>query len=170
MRPEKKSITDEIEKKIAGSPFLILTDYTGLTVADFTELRKRLTRSKSRAVVVKNSILRLLLKKLGPSVADAALQGPTAVVYGEADISGAASAVRGFHKEFKKLRVKAGILDKVELAAEQVHEIADLPSIEVLRAKLLGLLMTPASSFVRLASEPAASFARLAQAKAAKST
>jgi large subunit ribosomal protein L10 len=168
MRPEKASIAEEIEKKVTASPFLILTDYTGLTVADFTELRKRLTRSKSRALVVKNNVLRLLLKKNGLDMPDAALQGPTAVVYGGQDISSAASALKGFQGEFKKLRVKAGLLDKAPLAAEQVNEIADLPSLEVLRARLLGLLMAPASQFVRLASEPAASLARLVQAKASK--
>lgn len=168
MRPEKASIAEEIEKKVAASPFLILTDYTGLTVTDFTELRKRLTSSKSRALVIKNSALRLILKKQGLAMPEAALTGPTAVVYGGADISAAASAVKGFAGEFKKLRVKAGLLDKAPLAAEEVHAIADLPSLEVLRAKLLGLLMAPASQFVRLAVEPAASFARLARAKAEK--
>lgn len=169
MRPEKVSIAQEIEKKVAGSPFLILADYTGLSVTDFTELRKRLTRTKSRALVVKNSVLRILLKKNGLPMPDTALQGPTAVVYGGTDISATASALKGFHGEFKKLRVKAGVLDKAALAAEEVNAIADLPSLEVLRAKLLGLFMAPASQFVRLANEPAASFARLAQAKAAKS-
>lgn len=168
MRPEKASIAQEIEKKVAGSSFLILTDFTGLSVGDFTELRKRLTRSKAHALVVKNSMLRILLKKQGLPMPDAALQGPTAVVYGGPDISGAASAVKGFHKEFKKLRVKAGVLDKAPLAAEEVNAIADLPSLEVLRAKLLGLLMAPASQFVRLASEPAARFARVVQARAEK--
>lgn len=168
MRPEKASIAEEIEKKVVGSPFLILTDYTGLSVTDFTELRKRLTRTKSRALVVKNSMLRILLKKHGLPMPDAALTGPTAVVYGGTDISAAASAIKGFRGEFKKLRVKAGVLDKAPLAAEEVNAIADLPSLDVLRAKLLGLLQAPASQFVRLASEPASRFARVVQAKAGK--
>src|SRR5437868_5337169 len=106
MRAEKTSIANEIKERLKGSPFVILTDFTGLSVEGFSELRGRLAKTKARAVVVKNSLTRHTLKDLDLPEVNEALQGPTAVVYGENDLASAASIIKKFSKEFKKLKVK----------------------------------------------------------------
>src|SRR4051812_49144449 len=130
MRPEKQSIAAEIRDRIKESPFVILTDFTGLDVIGFTELRGRLAKTNARALVVKNSLMRNTLKELNLPDLEGALKGPTAVVYGDKDLAGAASVVKKFTKEFKKLKVKGGILDKMALRSEEIDAIADLPPRE----------------------------------------
>jgi large subunit ribosomal protein L10 len=93
------------------------------------------------------------------------LSGQTAMVTGEVDICAAAKVLKTFAAEFKKPTVRLGVLDNAALSAAQVAELADLPSKDVLRATLLGLLQTPASQLVRVLNEPAASLARVLKAK-----
>jgi len=100
-----------------------------------------------------------------PELTDS-LAGQTAMVTGETDICAAAKVIKSFAAEFKLPTVRAGVLDNAPLNATQVNELADLPSKDVLRAKLLGLLQTPASQFVRVLNEPASSLARVLKAKA----
>ena len=147
---------------------MILMDHTGLTVEAFAELRSRLAKSKARAMVVKNSLLRLALKELALPDPNGALLGPTTVVYGGKEIAPAASALKNFAREFQKPRVKAAISGKDLLRAEQVEMIADLPPLEVLRAQLLGLLMAPATRLARLLNTPATQLAQVLKAKAEK--
>ncbi len=168
MRAEKTSITAEINSRISASPYVILADFSGLSVENFTELRKRLAGAGARAMVVKNSLLRHTLKDLGWPDLEGALQGPTAVVFGDKDISAAAAALKGFTKDFKKLKVKAGILDRAALAASEVEAIADLPSREVLMSQFLALLSTPATNLVRLLKAPSAQFVQVARAQSEK--
>ena len=97
---------------------------------------------------------------------DGSTTGQTAIVTGEVDICAAAKILKTFAAEFQKPVVRAGVLDNAALTVDQVNELASLPSKEVLQAKLLGLLQTPASQFVRILNEPGASLARVLKAKA----
>jgi large subunit ribosomal protein L10 len=131
-------------------------------------LRGRLAKKNARAMVVKNSLVRLTLKDLQLPDLNGALSGPTAIVYGDQDVAGAANVLKTFVKEFKKPRIKAGILDKAILSAADIEAIADLPSREVLQAQLLGLLNTPATTFVRLMNTPAQQLVQVLKAKSEK--
>lgn len=168
MRLEKKSISAEYVARLNRSPFFIVTDYTGLKVQHFGELRKRLRAVGAEIHVVKNTIFKIAAKESGLSDLGASLTGQTAVVTGPKDISAAAKVLKTFGAEFEKPKVRFGVLDKQHLEAPALAALADLPSIEVLRGKLLGLLQAPASGLVRLLNEPAASLARVLQAKADK--
>ncbi len=165
MRPEKSIIVDELETKLNASPYLLVTDYTGLNVGQFTELRKRLSEAKAECHVVKNTFLRKAAAKAGlPELGD--LKGQTAVIYGDKDVAAAAKVLKSFVAEFKKPEIKLGVLDRAVLSVDQVQAIAELPSREVLLAKLLGTLNSPAATLVRLLNEPASSLARVLKAKA----
>jgi large subunit ribosomal protein L10 len=167
MHPAKSTIVDDLQKKLNASPFLIVTDYTGLKVDQFAELRNRLHTSGARCHVVKNTFLRKAAKEAGlPEIAD--LKGQTAIIVGDKDVAAAAKVLKTFTAEFKKPEVKAGSVDKVVVTTEQIKAIADLPSREVLLATLLGVLNAPASKLVRVLNEPASSLARLLKAKAEK--
>lgn len=165
--PAKATIVDDLQKKLNGSPFLFVADYTGLKVAQFAELRNRLHNTGARCHVVKNTFLRRAAKEAGlPELAE--LKGQTAIIVGDKDVAAAAKVLKTFTAEFKKPEVKTGIVDKIVVTTDQIKAIADLPSREVLLATLLGVLNAPASKLVRVLNEPASSLARLLKAKAEK--
>jgi large subunit ribosomal protein L10 len=115
--------------------------------------------------VVKNSIFRIAAKEAGVGELNGALTGQIAVVTGQKDISTAAKVVKTFGSEFDRLKVRFGYLNNQRLADADILALADLPSIEVLRAKFLGVLNAPATKLVRLLSTPASQLARVLQAK-----
>ncbi len=164
MRPEKNTIVEDIVSWLNRSPFMIVVDFKGLTVSRFSELRSRLAGAGSHCHVVKNSLLKIASREVGnPDCADI-LAGQTAIVFGEEDASAAAKVLKSFYAEFNVPAVKGGVIDKNTLDSEQIKALADLPSKDVLRAQLLGLLQTPATRFVRVLNEPGASLARLLNA------
>jgi len=168
MRPEKANIVSDVQEKLKNSPFLLIADYSGMQVKHFEELRTRLGGVGAELHVVKNTFIKRAIKDLGMPELNGALTGQSAMVTGENDICAAAKVLKTFVAEFTKPPVKVGILDNAVLSAEQVQALADLPSKEVLQGKLLGLLLAPASQFVRLLNEPASSLARILKAKAEK--
>ena len=168
MRPEKQNLTKEYLTRLNASPFFIVVDYKGLKVGHMTELRKRLSKVGAEVHVVKNSIFRIAAKEAGVADLNGALAGQIAVVTGQKDISIAAKVIKTFGSEFDKLKVKFGYLNSQRLADTEIAALADLPSIEVLRAKFLGLLNAPATKLVTLLNTPASQLARVLQAKVEK--
>jgi len=168
MRAEKQFITKEYLARLNASPFFIVVDYQGLKVGPMTELRKRLNKAGSEIHVVKNSIFRLAAKEAGVADLNGALAGQLAVVTGQRDVSAAAKVVKNFNAEFEKLKVRFGYLNNNRLEAPALAALADLPSIEILRGKLLGLLQAPATKLAALLNTPASQLARVLQAKAEK--
>ncbi len=150
MRAEKKFITTEYVARLNASPFFIVTDYTGLTVGQFTELRKRLIKAGAEVHVVKNSIFRVAAKEAGIGELNGALAGQMAVVTGKKDFFAAAKVVKAFQAEFEKPKIKFAYLGNQRLEQAQVAAYADLPSIEQLRGKLLGLFQAPAAQLARV--------------------
>jgi len=165
MRAEKQDLTKEYLARLNASPFFIVVNYKGLKVAHITELRKRLTKAAAEIHVVKNSIFRIAAKEAGVGDLNGALGGQLAVVTGKRDISVAAKVVKTFGSEFDKLKIHFGFLDNQRLEQPDILTLAELPSIEVLRAKFLGLLNTPASNLVRLLNTPASQLARILKAR-----
>ena|ERR1051325_11070303 len=168
MRAEKQNLTKEYLTRLNGSPFFIVVDYKGLKVSHMAELRKRLNKTGAEVHVVKNSIFRIAVKEAGVGELNGALAGQIAVVTGPKDISTAAKVVKTFSSEFDRLKVKFGYLNNQRLADSDVLALADLPSMEVLRAQFLGVLNAPATKLVRLLNTPASQLARVLQAKVEK--
>ena len=166
MRPEKASIIDYLQEKLGASPFLLVVEYTGMTVPHFAELRKRLAESGAECHVVKNTMLRRSAQQLEWPELNDCLGGQVAMITGPSDICAAAKVVKTFKAEFDRPEIKGGLLDRAVLQVDEILVLADLPSKPVLQATLLGVLQAPASKMVRLLNEPAASLARVLQAKA----
>lgn len=169
MNPDKQIIIDEIKERIDASPFVIITQYDGLTVPQFDELRTLLAATGSEYHVAKNTFVKRAAADAGVEgdLSDM-LTGQTAFATGESDISAAAKVIKDFHKKTKKPIVVGGILDNEILDAAKVGAMADLPSKEVLQATLLGVLNQPAQRLVTVLNEPGASLARVLAAKAEK--
>jgi large subunit ribosomal protein L10 len=165
MRPEKATIVADLSTKLNQSPFLIVTEYTGMNVLLFSELRSRLAGAGAQCRVVKNTFLRRAAAEVGyPDLAQN-LSGQTAIVTGESDVCAAAKILKGFSAQFHKPSVKVGVLDKAIISKEQIRELADLPAKDVLQSQLLGVLKSPLQKLVTLLNEPAASLARLLKAR-----
>jgi large subunit ribosomal protein L10 len=165
MRVEKQYLTKEYVSRLNASPFAVVVDYQGLTVGQFTELRRRLRVAGSEVHVVKNSILRLAAKEVGLPDLAGSLSGQLAVVTGSKDVSAAAKVLKNFAAEFEKPKVRFGFLDNRRLEADQLKALADLPSVEVLRGRLLGVVQGPATKLARLLGTPAQQLARVIQAR-----
>ena len=168
MRAEKANLTQEYLTRLSESPFFIVVDYQGLKVDHMTELRKRLREVTAEVHVVKNSIFRIAAKEAGVGEFNGALAGMLAVVTGEKDISAAAKVVKNFGAEFDRLKVHFGFLDNERLESAELARLADLPSLDVLRGQLLGVLNAPASKLARLLNTPASQMARVLQARVDK--
>jgi large subunit ribosomal protein L10 len=168
MREEKKFISGEYLTRLNASPYFIVVDYRGLKVGPITELRKRLHGAGAEMHVVKNSLFRIAVKEAGLADLSGTLTGQLAVVTGQRDVSSAAKIVKTFSAEFDKPKIRFGYLKNQRLESADIVALADLPSIEVLRSKLLGVIMAPATKLATVINTPATQLARVLSAKAAK--
>jgi large subunit ribosomal protein L10 len=168
MRPEKASIVSDLFERLKHSPFVLVTDYQRMKVADFSELRNRLALTGAEVHVVKNNFLKRALTESGFPDAVEKLVGQTAIVTGGTDVAPVAKIFKTFAAEFKIATLKIGFIDRAILSATELEALAELPAREVLQAQLLGLLLSPATRLVRLLSEPGSALARLLKAKAEK--
>jgi len=165
MRAEKQSLTKEYLARLNASPFFIVVNYKGLKVGHLTELRQRLSRAGAEVHIVKNSVFRIAAKEAGVEDLNGSLTGQLAVVTGKRDISTAAKVVKTYGTELDRLKVHFGFLNSQRLEADAILRLADLPSAEVLRATLLGVLQAPATKLARLLNTPAGQLARVLQAR-----
>ena len=161
-------MTSEYVARLNGSPFFIVVGYQGLKVAHLSELRKRLTQAGAEIHVVKNTVFSVAAKEAGLAELNGSLTGQLAVVTGKKDISAAAKVVKNFAAEFDKLKLKFGYLNNQRLEEASILALADLPSLDVLRAKLLGLFNAPATKLATLINTPATMLAQVIKAKAEK--
>jgi large subunit ribosomal protein L10 len=165
MRAEKQYLISEVETHLKKSDYVILANFTGVSVADTADLRKKLAAEKAEFHVVKNSSLRVAAKSLGLPEFESALTGPTAVIVGGKNSPGVAKVLKQFFKDKQKLQVKSAILGKKLITAKDVDSLADMPSMETLRAQLLGLLNQPAGMFVRIINAVPSGLVNVLQAK-----
>jgi len=168
MRAEKQYITNEYLTRLNASPFFIVVDYRGLKVGPITELRKRLHKAGAEIHVVKNSVFRLAVKEAGVADVGASLNGQLAVVTGQKDVSSAAKVVKIFSAEFDKPKFRFGYLKNQRLESADIIALADLPPLEVLRSRLLGVIMAPATRLAAVINAPGTQLARVLQARVDK--
>lgn len=165
MRVEKKYLISEVEGHLKKSDYVILANFTGVTVADVADLRNKLAAENAEFHVVKNSSLRVAAEALGLPSIDSALTGPTAIIVGGKNSAGAAKVVTEFFKAKQKVEVKAAVLSNKLITSADVQALAALPSLDVMRAQLLGLLNQPGTMMVRILNAVPSSVVNVLQAK-----
>lgn len=148
MRPEKKYLLDEINGHLDKSDYLFVANYQRATVVDIAELRTQLSKEQAEFHVVKNNILSVAARDRGFPDLDDKLVGQNAIVIGGKNPSGVAKILTSFFEKSEKMDVKVGVLSSSRIERDGVVELSKLPSLEVLRAQLLGLLNQPAQSLV----------------------
>jgi len=151
MRAEKQYLISEVETHLKKSDYVILANFSKVTVSDVADLRTKLAAENAEFHVVKNSSLRVAAKALGlPEFDAASLAGPTAILVGGKNPAGVAKILKKFFDDKQKLEVKVGVLSKKVFSAKDLAIMADLPSFDALRAQFLGLLTSNAGAFVRV--------------------
>ncbi|MGI6712029.1 MAG: 50S ribosomal protein L10 [Bacillota bacterium] len=143
---QKEQAVKELRNKMDDAAITILTDYRGLNVAEDTELRAKLREAGVSYVVAKNTLIKLAARGLEINDLDQFLEGPTAVAFSSDPVSVSKILIE-FAKTHKKLEIKSGLLEKKLISAEEITNLAKLPSREVLLGQLLGAVQSPMYGF-----------------------
>ena len=164
-RTEKAQLIEELHRELESSPHAVLVDFRGLSVPAATEFRKRMRASGSRYRVVKNSLALRAAKGTPLERLQASFEGTTGIAYTGDDPVALAKVLVEFAKDHPAISVKAGVVsgDQV-LDAAGVTALSTMPGLPELRARLLGLLLAPATQLVRLLGTPATQLARVLNA------
>jgi len=164
-RSEKQQLIDELHKELEQAPNAVLLDFKGLSVPAATEFRKKMRASGSRYRVVKNSLALRAAKGTALERLEAKLEGYTGIAYTGDDPVALAKVLVDFAKDHPALTVKAAVVAGTQmLDANGVKALSTMPGLPELRAKLLGLLLAPATQLVRLLGTPATQTVRVLKA------
>lgn len=146
---EKQQIVADLTEKLKNAATGIFVDYCGLSVAQDTDLRKKLREAGVEYKVIKNTLCRFAIKEVGFDELDPILNGPTSLALSNEDPVAPAKVLTDFAKKNDKLEIKAGFMDGKVLSLDEIKRLADTPSRDVLLATILSSLNAPASKLVR---------------------
>ena len=163
MRPEKQAIFEEISARINESSFVIVAEYRGLKVEQFSDLRRQLRKAGARMQVVKNRFVRLITRQKGWSGMETSLKGQSAIVTGS-DVIQAAKAIKKFNSANGLPVVKVGVMGDVVLTMSQIDALAELPPREVLLAQAVGTIAAPLSRLVGVLKQKVTSVVQVVKA------
>ena len=154
-RQDKETLLESYRSGLANAPHAYLVAFEGISVPQVTELRHKIRENGGQYVVVKNRVALRAIEGAALEGLQDRFSGPTAVAYTEGDPVGLAKVLTDFAKDVPKFEFKGGVVEGQAVSAEQIDEIATLPTREELLSKLLFLLQSPASRLVRtLAAVP----------------
>ena len=148
-REEKTELLAELNGIFKGAESVVLAEYIGLTVAEAEVLRKKIREAGASLRVTKNRIARLALKDTKFEGLADLFKGPVVMAYASDPIAACKACVQ-FAKENEKLVIVGGALSDKMLTMDEIKELASIPSMDELRAKLIGLLQAPASKLARV--------------------
>jgi large subunit ribosomal protein L10 len=163
-RVEKAAVIDELKTALAGSTVAMLADPQGLTMSELTELRKLLRQQGVTLQVVKNTLARLATAEMELQNLKPYLVGPTAIIYGKGDPTAPAKLLATFSKTRPSFQIKAGFAEGTVLSGKDAVALAELPSREVLAARLAGILQSPLRGLVTVLHGPLRSFMMVLEA------
>ncbi len=141
-RPEKVAVVEEVRERLAAADASVVTEYRGLTVTQLAELRRALA-AVGEYKIYKNTLVRLAVVGSGYEELAPLLAGPTAIAFVNGELSVAAKALRDFSRSYPALVVKGGLAGGTALSSQELTQLADLPSRDVLLARLAGGLAAP---------------------------
>ena len=142
-RAEKVAVVDEVRERLAAASASVVTEYRGLAVAQLAQLRQTLTAAGGDYKIFKNTLVRLAVADGEHRLLEPLLAGPTGIAFVHGDVSAVAKALRDFSRANAHLVVKGGLLDGNLLSSAELATLADLPSREVLLARIAGAIAAP---------------------------
>ena len=167
-RAAKKEAVADLNGVFKTSNVVVVAHYAGLTVSQMQTLRKQARAAGASVKVAKNRLAKIALEGTDAAAVVPLLKGPTLIAY-SGDPVAAPKVANDFAKAHEKFVILGGAMGKTALDPNGVKALAALPSLDELRAKLVGLLKEPATKIAQLANAPAAKVARVVQAYANKS-
>ncbi len=162
-RAEKKAFVATMHDVLEKTSVVVVAHYSGLTVAQMQTLRKQMRDVGASVQVTKNRLTKIALEGTDIASVGTLLKGPTLLAYSKDPVAAAKAAV-AFAKDNEKLVILGGAMGKTVLNAEAVKSLATLPSLDEMRARLVGLIQAPATKLAQLANAPAGKLARVVQA------
>ena len=166
-RAEKREVVSALHDVFAKTGVVVVAHYAGLSVADMTKLRSDMRDAGGRVKVAKNKLVKLALDGTDAKGISDLMTGPTCLAYSDDLVSAPKVAVK-FAKGNDKFVILGGAMGTTVLDAQAVNSLAELPSLDELRGKLIGLIQAPASKIARTVNEPGAQLARIFAAYGAK--
>lgn len=166
-RAAKKELVATLSEVFKSSNVVVVAHYAGLTVNQLQALRRQAKQAGAAVKVAKNRLAKIALDGTDGAVVAPLLKGPTVLAY-SGDPVAAPKVVADFAKANDKLVILGGALGKTALGPEGVKALAALPSLDELRATIIGLIQAPATKLAQVITAPAAKVARVVQAYAAK--
>ena len=153
-KKQKEELVEQYKKWIEESDGLVLTHFHKLSVNDISDLRKEIRESGGEFHIIKNTLAKLAFEESGREWKENVFSGPTALGISYENPSGLAKTLKNFAKEHGTIEIKSGYLAERLVSAEEINALADLPSMDDMRAKLLSTIAAPASKLVRTLAEP----------------
>ena len=165
MRKEQKTaVVDNLAGAFKKATIALVSEYRGMSVAETTEVRRKLRAVRGELKVAKNTLIRRAIKDTGYSSLEDKLGGPVGLIISNEDPVELAKTVIGFKDLGDKFKLRGGVFDGKPITIEEVQALATLPPREVILGQLLGVMQAPATHLVRLLNEPGSALARLIDA------
>lgn len=150
-RERKEELVAHYSQLLTGTDGFIVTEYRGLSVAKLNDLRTRLSEAAGTYSVTKNTLFTLALSDAGWPVPEDLLVGPTGVAFGNGNLPRVAKVIQGFAKDNADLFIiKGGVMAGSVFSASDIEAVANLPTMEEMRAQLAGLVVQPAAQLAGL--------------------
>ncbi len=166
-RAAKRELVTSLNTVFKDTGLVVVAHYAGMTVAQMTDYRQRVKEAGGKVKVAKNRLAKLAVKDTTYEAIADLFKGPTCLAYSKDPIAAAKVSVT-YAKGNEKLVILGGAMGATVLDANAVKALAELPSLDELRATLIGLLNAPATKIARTVMEPGAQLARVIQAKASQ--
>jgi len=169
-KSDKERVVAELTESLRTSETLIVADYRGLTNAEIDGLRSKLIEHGARFTVVKNTLTRRAAEAAGADALLALLEGPSAIAFVESggDAVAVAKALRDAATSTKILTIRGGVLEGASMSADEIESLAKLPPADVLRAQLVGAIVSPLTAIVALIAAPVRDLVGLIDARIAQ--
>lgn len=166
-RAQKQEVVKDLHGVFNSAGVVVVTHYNGLNVADMTDLRNRLREIGASFKVTKNRLTKLALNGTDKAPLEDLFTGPTGIGFSDDPVAAPKVLVK-FAKDHDNLKILGGMMGEVMLDENAIKDLASLPSLDELRAKLVGLLSTPATRIAGVLQAPASQVARVIGAYGAK--
>jgi large subunit ribosomal protein L10 len=166
-RAAKKELVTTLNGVFKGTNVVVVAHNSGLTVAQMQNLRKQMKQAGAAVKVTKNRLAKIALEGTDAAVVVPLLKGPIVIAY-SGDPIAAPKVATDFAKAHEKFVILGGAMGKTALDPNGVKALATLPSLDQLRATIIGLVQAPATKIAQLVNAPAAKLARVVQAYAKK--
>lgn len=153
-REKKEELVEQYKDWLNRGDSLVITRYSGLSVRDIGELRAAVREVDGEFHIIKNTLAEIAFEDEGREWDEGMFTGPTAFGVSFENPSGLAGAIKDFAEEYGKIEIKGGYLEERMMSVDEINALAELPTMDEMRAKLLQTILAPATQLTRVLAEP----------------